>query len=72
MRFPDAVQRVSAAPLIRDLRGRGVCDDPGPAAHHFVVRCVRETNHDPAFSAFSISGVSTVPRFSDVIGPTSL
>jgi len=56
----------------RDLRGRGACDDPGSATHHFVVRCARETYHEPSFSAFSICGVSTAPRFSGVIGPTSL
>jgi hypothetical protein len=30
--------------LIRDRRKLGVCDDPGSAAHHFVLRCARETN----------------------------
>ena len=65
----------SGAPLIRDRRKLGVCNDPGSAAHHCVLRCARETRmaYDPAApSAFSISGLMTVSRFSDVIGPTSL
>ncbi len=33
----------SGAPLIRDRRRLGVCNDPGSAAHHFVLRCARET-----------------------------
>jgi hypothetical protein len=33
----------SGAPLIRDLRRLGVCNDPGSAAHHFVLRGDRET-----------------------------
>jgi hypothetical protein len=36
--FPDA-----GAALIRDLYRLGVWDDPGSAAHHFVLRCARET-----------------------------
>jgi hypothetical protein len=42
VRVPDAVQRDSGALLIRDLPRRGICDDPGSAAHHFVLRCARE------------------------------
>jgi uncharacterized protein (DUF983 family) len=30
-------------PLIRDRSGLGICNDPGSAAHHFVLRCTRET-----------------------------
>jgi hypothetical protein len=33
----------SGAPLIRDRRILGACKGPGSAAHHFVVRCARET-----------------------------
>ena len=33
--FPDAVQRVSGAPQIRDRRLHRVSCDPGSAAHHF-------------------------------------
>jgi hypothetical protein len=33
----------SGAPQSRDLRKLGVCNDPGSAAHHFVLRCARET-----------------------------
>jgi hypothetical protein len=43
MCFPDAVQRASGAPLIRDLYGLGAFYDPGSAAHHFVLRRARET-----------------------------
>jgi hypothetical protein len=43
LRFPDAVQRASGAPQIRDLRKRGARNDPGSAAHHFVLRRARET-----------------------------
>jgi hypothetical protein len=43
MRFPDAVQRDSGAPQIRDRPKLGVRNDPGSAAHHFVLRCARET-----------------------------
>ncbi len=32
--FPDAVQRVSGAPLIRDRRKHGAYEGPGSAAHH--------------------------------------
>jgi hypothetical protein len=27
----------------RDLRKRGVCDDPGSAVHHFMLHRIRET-----------------------------
>jgi hypothetical protein len=40
--FPDAAQRDSVAPLIRDRGKLRVCKDPGSAAHHFVMRCARE------------------------------
>jgi hypothetical protein len=43
LRVPDAVQRVSGAPLIRNPFRRGVCGDPGSAAHHFVLRCALDT-----------------------------
>jgi hypothetical protein len=54
MRFPDAVQRDSGAPQIRDRPKLGVRNDPGSAAHHhsarktrvnalMVLRCARET-----------------------------
>jgi hypothetical protein len=33
----------SGASQIRDLRRLGVRDDPGSAAHHFVLRRARET-----------------------------
>jgi hypothetical protein len=45
-RFPDAVQRESGAPLIRDRFKLGVRNDPGSAAHHFVLPCARETHVD--------------------------
>jgi hypothetical protein len=40
--FPDAVQRVGGAPLIRDRPKLGVCEGPGSAAHHFMLRCARD------------------------------
>jgi hypothetical protein len=46
VRFPAAVQhgaKRSGALLIRDRRSLRVRDDPGSAAHHFVLRCARET-----------------------------
>ena len=42
---PDAVQREaqrSGAPLIRDRYKYSRWNDPGSAAHHFVLRCARE------------------------------
>jgi hypothetical protein len=43
--FPDAVQRISGAPQIRDRSRFGVRNDPGSAAHHqMVLRRARETN----------------------------
>jgi hypothetical protein len=41
-RFPDAVQRDSVAPLIRDRHKLGVGYDPGSAAQRFAMRCARE------------------------------
>jgi hypothetical protein len=37
------VQRDSGAPLIRDRYERGVSNDRGSAAHHFVLRRARHT-----------------------------
>jgi hypothetical protein len=34
-RFPDAVQRDSGAPLIRDRNKLNAWNDPGSAAHHY-------------------------------------
>src|ERR1700722_10382809 len=48
-RLPDAVQRASGAPLIRD-RSLTVVEDPGSAAHHFVLRCARETGNQPSIT----------------------
>jgi hypothetical protein len=42
-RFPDAVQRASGAPQIRDRYKLSVWNGPGTAAHHFVLRCARDT-----------------------------
>src|SRR5215216_7426526 len=33
----------SGAPQMRDRQEHRVCGDPGSAAHHFVLRCARET-----------------------------
>jgi len=41
--FPGCGAARRGAPLIRDRPGLGVCNDPGSAAHHFVLRCARET-----------------------------
>jgi flagellar motor protein MotB len=41
--FPDAVQRFSAAPQIRDRPMHRMCEGPGSAAHHFMLRCARDT-----------------------------
>jgi len=44
-RFPDAVQRVSGAPLIRDRLKRGVVTIPGrqcSIALRSMLRCARE------------------------------
>jgi hypothetical protein len=53
LRFPDAVQRakrvyareraIAAAPQIRDRSTLSVCKGPGSAAHHFMLRCARDT-----------------------------
>jgi hypothetical protein len=43
-RFPDAVQRESDAPQIRDRSKLGVRNGSGSAAHHFMLRCARDTN----------------------------
>jgi hypothetical protein len=40
-RFPDAVQRESGAPLIRDRYKRRVSNDPGSAAQHHSARKTR-------------------------------
>ena len=42
--FPDAVQRDSGAPQIRDRRSLCVCKGPGSAAHHFMLRCAQDTS----------------------------
>jgi hypothetical protein len=42
-RFPDAVQRESGAPQIRDRSKLCVCKGPGSAAHHFMLRRARDT-----------------------------
>jgi hypothetical protein len=41
--FPDAVQRATDAPLIRDRRDYGVRNDPRSVAHHFMLRCAWKT-----------------------------
>jgi hypothetical protein len=55
--FPDAVQRDSGAPLIRDRFRHRIHEDPGSAAHHCMLRCARDTpffkSRDMAFYAFS-------------------
>jgi hypothetical protein len=43
-RFPDKMRRASGASPIRDLRERGTPEGPGSAAHHFMLRCARETS----------------------------
>jgi len=40
-RFPDAVQRET---VHRWSGIVGICEVPGSAAHHFVLRCARETS----------------------------
>jgi hypothetical protein len=60
-RFPDAVQRAkrvygrerafAGAPQIRDRCKLRVRNDPGSAAHHFMLRCARDTNVAIAFVA---------------------
>jgi hypothetical protein len=42
-RFPDAVQRLGDAPQIRDRSTLSVWKGPGSAAHHFMMRCARDT-----------------------------
>jgi hypothetical protein len=44
MHFPDAVQRASGAPQIRDRFKLRACKGPGSAAHHFMLRCARDTH----------------------------
>jgi hypothetical protein len=39
---PDAVQRDSGAPLIRDRHKLRVGNDPGSATHRFAMRCARD------------------------------
>jgi hypothetical protein len=42
-RVPDAVQRVSDAPQIRNPASLGLSNrDPGSAAHRSTLRCARE------------------------------
>jgi hypothetical protein len=41
--FPDAVQRDSGAPQIRDRCELRMRKGPGSAAHHFMLRCARDT-----------------------------
>jgi hypothetical protein len=43
-RFPDAMQRVSGASQIRDRSKFCLCKGPGSAAHHFMLRCARDTS----------------------------
>jgi hypothetical protein len=43
-RHCDVSQRASGAPQIRDRSKLRVCNGPGSAAHHFVLRCSRDTN----------------------------
>src|SRR5579871_2221413 len=63
-RFPDAVQHASGAPVIRDLQRLGDCNDPGSAAHHYVLRCARETfsgncgDYPPSAAAMAASAAS--------------
>jgi hypothetical protein len=44
MAFPGRGAACNAAPLIRDRSKFRVRDDPGSAAHHFVLRRAREKN----------------------------
>jgi hypothetical protein len=72
---PDAVQRVAVRRRSGTVTSFEFVNDPGSAAHHFVLRCAREMRRDyepAAPSAFSISGLIVVSRFSGVIGPTNL
>jgi hypothetical protein len=57
-RFPDAVQRVCGAPLIRDRARRRLERDPRSAAPRFVLRCARETRNHRR-SAGLVGGVSS-------------
>ena len=43
-RLPVESDRVHAVPLIRDRSTYGVLNGPGSAAHHFVLRCARDTD----------------------------
>ncbi len=47
----------SVAPQIRDRSTFGVCNGPGSAAHHYVLRCARDTK--PYF----LSSPSSFHRF---------
>jgi hypothetical protein len=40
--FPGRGAARSDAPLIGDRHKLRVCNDPGSAAHHFLLRCARE------------------------------
>ena len=42
---PDAVQRVAMHRRSGTFANASVCNDPGSAAHHFVLRCARETSN---------------------------
>src|SRR5438552_10892532 len=71
---PDAVQRAvvplaryfhpfrRGALLIRDRHKHRISGDPGSAAHHFVLRCARDTG-----SAFAllIAGVAAMPALAN-------
>ncbi|GEM_PF-4107281 len=67
-RSPDAVQRAASAKRCTAVpgssrtlqRGRGAWDGPGSAAHHFVLRCARETRMEAALRPRN--NCSDVPR----------
>jgi len=42
-RFPDAVQRETVHRRSGIVKHSGVCEGPGSAAHHFMLRCARDT-----------------------------
>jgi hypothetical protein len=54
------VQRDSGASLIRDRFKLLVCNDPGSAAHHYVLRCAREKRK---YSRYRSSGSRMKVRF---------
>src|SRR5262249_10912572 len=43
--WPGRTAACNAAVLIRDRPMLGVLNGPGSAAHHFVLRCARDTSH---------------------------